>query len=191
MKVILLEDIKGLGRRGDQVKVAAGHARNYLIPNRFALSASGGSVLLTDGAGGVIDYLNYGALAGDHAFGRFPDGQSELRVFPVVTPEAANDVPPSPLILNEYNAVDPTKFLNNLNSDSHLGRVVGNPDRDRLLLPDQSHGTLLLLEWTPNGIETLARQALPARIVSSLQASGPNRWRFQISDGRHLEVHVH
>jgi large subunit ribosomal protein L9 len=41
MKVILLEDIKGLGRRGDQVKVAAGHARNYLIPNRLALAASG------------------------------------------------------------------------------------------------------------------------------------------------------
>ena len=41
MKVILLENIKGLGVRGDQVKVAAGHGRNYLIPNKLALLASG------------------------------------------------------------------------------------------------------------------------------------------------------
>jgi hypothetical protein len=92
----------------------------------FTLAPGGGSVGLFATDGSLIDYLNYGALAGDRAFGRFPDGQSDLRVFPVVTPEAANDVPPSPLILNEYNAVDPTKFLNNLNTDTHFGRVAGN-----------------------------------------------------------------
>ena len=92
----------------------------------FTLAQGGGSVGLFASDGSLIDYLNYGALAGDVAFGRFPDGQSDLRVFPVVTPEAANDVPPSPLILNEYNAVDPTKFLNNLSSDSNFGRIAGN-----------------------------------------------------------------
>ena len=71
-----------------------------------------------------------------------------------------------------------------------LGRVVHNADRDRLLLPDQFHRSLLLLEWTSSGIRQLASQALPARIVTSLQATGNNRWRFQIDDGRHLEVQV-
>lgn len=71
-----------------------------------------------------------------------------------------------------------------------LGRVVRNTDRDRMLLPDQSHRSLLLLEWTSTGIRQLDRQALPARIVTSLQPTGNNRWRFQIDDGRHLEVQV-
>ena len=72
-----------------------------------------------------------------------------------------------------------------------LGRVVRNADRDRLLLPNQSQQSLLLLEWTSAGIKELAREALPARIVSSLRPTGGNRWRSQIGDGRHLEVRVH
>lgn len=71
-----------------------------------------------------------------------------------------------------------------------LGRVVHNANRDRMLLPDQFHRSLLLLEWSSSGIRQLARQALPARIVTSLQPIGNNRWRFQIDDGRHLEVQV-
>lgn len=71
-----------------------------------------------------------------------------------------------------------------------LGRVVHNADRDRLLLPAQSHRSLLLLEWTPSGIRQLASQALPGRIVTSLEATGNNRWRFQIGDGRYWEVQV-
>jgi large subunit ribosomal protein L9 len=39
MKVILTEKVKTLGNVGDIVNVAAGFARNYLIPNRFALLA--------------------------------------------------------------------------------------------------------------------------------------------------------
>jgi len=71
-----------------------------------------------------------------------------------------------------------------------LGRVVRGADRDRMLLPNQSHESLLLLEWTPSGINELARQTLPAPIVTSLQPTGVNRWRFQIDGGRHLEVEV-
>lgn len=37
MKLILLESVDGLGRPGDEVKVKAGYARNYLIPERLAL----------------------------------------------------------------------------------------------------------------------------------------------------------
>jgi len=41
MEVILLENVKGVGERGDKVKVASGYARNYLIPNRLAISSTG------------------------------------------------------------------------------------------------------------------------------------------------------
>ena len=37
MEVILREHVDNLGRRGDVVKVAAGYARNYLLPRRLAL----------------------------------------------------------------------------------------------------------------------------------------------------------
>jgi large subunit ribosomal protein L9 len=36
MKVILLEDIKTLGKTGDKVEVAEGYARNYLVPRKLA-----------------------------------------------------------------------------------------------------------------------------------------------------------
>lgn len=40
MKVILKQDVKGLGHEGDTVKVADGYARNYLIPRGLAIEAS-------------------------------------------------------------------------------------------------------------------------------------------------------
>ena len=40
MKIILLQDVQGLGERGTTVKVADGYARNYLIPKGWALKVS-------------------------------------------------------------------------------------------------------------------------------------------------------
>ncbi len=40
MKVLLREDVKGVGRRGDIVKVADGYARNFLLPGGKALQAT-------------------------------------------------------------------------------------------------------------------------------------------------------
>jgi large subunit ribosomal protein L9 len=37
MEVILREHVENLGRRGDVVKVAAGYARNFLLPRKLAL----------------------------------------------------------------------------------------------------------------------------------------------------------
>jgi len=42
VKVLLREDIVGVGRRGDIVKVASGFARNYLLPEGRAIVASQG-----------------------------------------------------------------------------------------------------------------------------------------------------
>ena len=43
MKVILRSDLDGLGKRGDIVDVADGHARNYLLPQGLALTATAGA----------------------------------------------------------------------------------------------------------------------------------------------------
>ncbi len=44
MKVILRSDLDGLGKRGDIVDVADGHARNFLFPKGHAMAASDGAV---------------------------------------------------------------------------------------------------------------------------------------------------
>jgi large subunit ribosomal protein L9 len=44
MKVILLDDVPKLGRRGEVRDVADGYARNYLIPKKLALSATSGNL---------------------------------------------------------------------------------------------------------------------------------------------------
>ncbi len=41
MEIILREDIEKLGIRGDVVKVAAGYARNFLLPRKLAVAATG------------------------------------------------------------------------------------------------------------------------------------------------------
>ncbi|MDD4568665.1 MAG: 50S ribosomal protein L9 [Tepidanaerobacteraceae bacterium] len=44
MKVILLEDVKKLGKKGDLVNVADGYARNYLLPRNLVEEATSGSI---------------------------------------------------------------------------------------------------------------------------------------------------
>ena len=43
MQVILRNDIAGLGKRGDIVDVADGHARNFLLPHGHAMKATAGA----------------------------------------------------------------------------------------------------------------------------------------------------
>ena len=40
MKVILQQDVKGKGKKGEMVNVSDGYARNYLIPRKLAVVAS-------------------------------------------------------------------------------------------------------------------------------------------------------
>ena len=44
MEVILREHVEHLGERGEVVKVAAGYARNYLLPRKLALIATPGNM---------------------------------------------------------------------------------------------------------------------------------------------------
>ena len=40
MEIILTENVSGLGREGDVVKVSDGYARNFLIPKQLAMEAT-------------------------------------------------------------------------------------------------------------------------------------------------------
>ena len=44
MKVILLEDVSKVGRRGEVRDVSDGYARNFLIPKKLALGATAGKL---------------------------------------------------------------------------------------------------------------------------------------------------
>ena len=41
MKVILLEDVKALGKKGDMVEVNNGYARNFILPKKLGVEATG------------------------------------------------------------------------------------------------------------------------------------------------------
>ena len=40
MKVVLLEDVKSLGKKGDIVEVSEGYARNFIIPKKKGVEAN-------------------------------------------------------------------------------------------------------------------------------------------------------
>ncbi|MDD7114556.1 MAG: 50S ribosomal protein L9 [Lachnospiraceae bacterium] len=40
MKVILLQDVKALGKKGDLVEVNAGYARNFILPKKLGIEAT-------------------------------------------------------------------------------------------------------------------------------------------------------
>lgn len=44
MKVLLIEDVQGLGKIGDIVQVKPGYGRNYLIPRNMAVKPSEGAI---------------------------------------------------------------------------------------------------------------------------------------------------
>ena len=44
MKVILTQDVKGLGKAGEIHNVADGHGRNFLLPRGFAVEATKGNL---------------------------------------------------------------------------------------------------------------------------------------------------
>ncbi|MBV9270273.1 MAG: 50S ribosomal protein L9 [Candidatus Eremiobacteraeota bacterium] len=49
MKLILLSDVKALGKQGQVVDVAEGYARNFLLPRKLAAEANKGALAMIEG----------------------------------------------------------------------------------------------------------------------------------------------
>ena len=62
MEVILLQDTRNLGKRGDVVDVKPGYARNYLLPQGVALEANKGNIAFFDQQREKIDAAHAKAL---------------------------------------------------------------------------------------------------------------------------------
>ena len=69
VSLILLDDVEHLGLAGEEVRVAAGYARNYLIPKKLAAKATPGTLRLIESRKAAIaarraaDLANAKALA--------------------------------------------------------------------------------------------------------------------------------
>jgi large subunit ribosomal protein L9 len=48
MQVILLKDVKGLGKAGQMVKASDGYARNFLFPKKLAMEATDANIALLE-----------------------------------------------------------------------------------------------------------------------------------------------
>ena len=44
MKVILLQDVKGKGKKGQMLEVSDGYARNYMLPRKIAMEATADAI---------------------------------------------------------------------------------------------------------------------------------------------------
>ena len=44
MKVILLQDVRGKGKKGQMLEVSDGYARNYMLPRKIAIEATADAV---------------------------------------------------------------------------------------------------------------------------------------------------
>ena len=44
MKVILLQDVKGKGKKGQMLEVSDGYARNYMLPRKLAVEATADAI---------------------------------------------------------------------------------------------------------------------------------------------------
>ena len=48
MKVILLQDVKDIGKKDDIVNVSDGYARNYLFPRKWAMEATENAIRVVE-----------------------------------------------------------------------------------------------------------------------------------------------
>jgi len=69
MKVILLQDVKGTGLKGQVINVAEGYARNFLFPRKAAIEASDSNMKELERQKGLVDAKKAQELAEARALG--------------------------------------------------------------------------------------------------------------------------
>lgn len=56
MEVILTQDVRALGKKGQKVKVSDGYARNYLLPKKLAIEANASNLNVLQSQKESMDY---------------------------------------------------------------------------------------------------------------------------------------
>lgn len=119
MKVVLNSDVEKLGRKGDIVEVAAGYARNFLLPRNLAIFATKGSVKQAE------------ALLRARA--------ERDRKERVIFEELAARIADTPLVLAARAGAEGQLFGSITTSDiaAELEKALGQPvDRRKVVLPE-------------------------------------------------------
>ncbi len=76
MKIILIEDVKKLGKKGDIVNVSDGYARNMLIPKNLGIEATAGNLNTLKLKKAHEDRVAAQTLASAEELGKKLDGSS-------------------------------------------------------------------------------------------------------------------
>jgi len=85
MEIILLEDVDGLGDKGTLVQVKPGYARNFLLPRKLALPASGNAANL------FKELQRQRTVQEDHKLAEAREAAAKLQGVEVNIPAAANE----------------------------------------------------------------------------------------------------
>lgn len=76
MKVLLEQDVKGTGKKGDIVNVSDGYARNYLLPHKLASPADASAVNAMNISKGAAQHRRFQAGVAARETARKLDGQT-------------------------------------------------------------------------------------------------------------------
>jgi hypothetical protein len=138
----------------------------------FKLKADGEFLMLSNGAGGVIDSLSFGTQQSDVSFGRYPNGTGPFGAMSSRTFNANN----SPLGANEpwHDASlqifpNPVFDILNIKSDQPLGVIRVSDALGRQVLQTdkaEEQTAILNLKNLPNGLYFLKIGERAARVVS-------------------------
>ncbi|MHA2939048.1 FG-GAP repeat domain-containing protein [Vibrio sp. RC27] len=123
------------------------------------------------------------------------DGDSVTDIALVVTPHIGGK-----LHVYRYTKSDLTLLTEYLGVSNHrigstelgLGAVAhsvekegqSQTEKDLLIVPDQAHQALVLLEWENGQLQERSRVSLPSRLETSLTPAGPNQWTFTLINGQ-------
>jgi large subunit ribosomal protein L9 len=119
MKVLLRDDVAGVGRRGDIVKVAGGFARNFLLPEGRAIVAS-------DGIEGQAEQMRRGRDLREAQDRSAAEGQATLLAGAVI-PISARAASGGRL----FGSIGPADVVNAIKAAKGV-----EVDRKHVLLPD-------------------------------------------------------
>jgi large subunit ribosomal protein L9 len=118
MEVILRQHVDNLGRRGEIVKVAAGYARNYLLPRKLALPATAGNKQHVERERRLLDTREAEERA---------QAEAIAARLSAITVEIARRVGDTEQLYGSVTASDIAEFLNGKGFDI---------DRRKLILPE-------------------------------------------------------